>query len=170
MTDYHTVGARYDKGNPWQKRMIPVTAEGKPRGTDLTHRDYLTDSVFGVVLSGDDALVDELAAGVRNPVWGVWFGRKSCIPTEPVFAGVFDSDEAAKGALELRLRDSLSRGGGKVAGKKGGVVAFSILEASAQKAKETVHDIPVSFARREFHARRICRNDGVQPNAQDEGD
>ncbi len=157
MADYHTVGARYDKDDPWQKRMIPTTPDGKPRGTDLTHRDYLADSVFGAVLSGDDALVDEMATGLADPVWGVWLGRKSCIPTEPIFAGVFESEDAARNALAGRLRGSLERGGGKVAGGDSTDVAFSVLEARAGEEDETLLDVPVSFGRREFHARRVRR-------------
>ena len=158
MTDYHTVGARYDKEDPWQKRMIPVTADGKPRGTDLTHRGYLMDSVFGAVISGDDALVAEMSEGLSNPAWGVWFGRKSCIPTEPILVGVFDSDEAARKALDARLRASLERGGGKIAGKcEDEAVKFGLVEVAADEAEETLLDVPVSFKRREFHARRIRR-------------
>ena len=157
MPDYHTVGAHYDKDDSWQKRMIPTTPDGKPRGTDLTHRDYLADSVFGAVLSGDDALVDEMATGLADPVWGVWLGRKSCIPTEPIFAGVFESEDAARNALAGRLRGSLERGGGKVAGDDSTDVAFSVLEARAGEEDETLLDIPVSFGRREFHARRVRR-------------
>jgi len=157
MADYHTVGARYDKDDPWQKRMIPTTPDGKPRGTDLTHRDYLADSVFGAVLSGDDALIDEMATGLADPVWGVWLGRKSCIPTEPIFAGVFESEDAARNALAGRLRGSLERSGGKVAGGDSSDVAFSVLEARAGEEDETLLDVPVSFGRREFHARRVRR-------------
>lgn len=159
MPDYHTVGAHYDKDDPWQKRMIPTKAEdGSPKkDATVTHRDYLADSVFGAVLSGDDALVDEMAAGLADPVWGVWLGRKSCIPTEPIFAGVFESEDAARNALAGRLRGSLERGGGKVAGDDSTDVAFSVLEARAGEEDETLLDIPVSFGRREFHARRVRR-------------
>ena len=157
MADYHTVGARYDKDDPWQKRMIPTTPDGKPRGTDLTHRDYLADSGFGAVLSGDDALIDEMATGLADPVWGVWLGRKNCIPTEPILAGVFESEDAARDALAGRLRSSLERGGGKVAGGDSTDVAFSVLEAQAGEEDETLLDVPVSFGRREFHARRVRR-------------
>ena len=156
MVDYHTVGARYNRDVAWQRRMIPTTADGKPRGTDLTHRDYLTDSVFGAILSGDDGMITEIASGLSNPVWGVWFGRKSCIPTEPILVGVFESDDAAKDAIKERFRRSLERGKGKVAGVEGKSVAFSVVEASADEAEETILDVPVSFARREFHARRIA--------------
>ena len=153
MPDYHTVGARYDKDDSWQKRMIPTTPDGKPRGTDVTHRDYLADSVFGAVLSGDDALVSEMAAGLADPAWGVWLGRKNCIPTEPVLAGVFDSEDGAKAALAARWRASCERAG-KTAD---GAVAFAIAEAVAGEEDETLLDVPVSFAKREFHARRIRR-------------
>ena len=160
LTDYHTVGARYSKNDPWQRRMIPTRAEdGKPKDYPTeTHRDYLTDSVFGAVISGDDELVAKMAEGLANPVWGVWLGRKSCIPTEPILVGLFDSDEAARQALDARLRASLERGGGKVGGKsESEAVKFDLVEAAAGEAEETLLDIPVSFNRRQFHARRIRR-------------
>ena len=158
MTDYHTVGARYDKNDPWQKRMIPTTADGKPRGTDLTHRDYLSDSVFGAVLSGDDALVAEMSTALANPVWGVWLGRKSCIPTEPVLAGVFESAETARAGLADRWRRSAERAG-KTIGETT-TAAFSAVEALPGETDETVLDVPVSFAKREFHARGFRRDQG----------
>ena len=157
MADYHTVGGGFDEKDPWRKRMIPISADGKNRRTNVTHRDYLADSVFGAVLSGDDALVDEMATGLADPVWGVWLGRKSCIPTEPIFAGVFESEDAARNALAGRLRGSLERSGGKVAGGDSSDVAFSVLEARAGEEDETILDVPVSFGRREFHARRVRR-------------
>lgn len=159
MPDYHTVGARYDRDDPWQKRMIPTKAEdGSPKkDATVTHRDYLADSVFGAVLSGDDTLVDEMATGLADPVWGVWLGRKNCIPTEPILAGVFESEDAARNALAGRLRGSLERSGGKVAGGDSSDVAFSVLEARAGEEDETLLDVPVSFGRREFHARRVRR-------------
>lgn len=157
MNDYHTVGARYDKENAWQRRMIPTAAEnGKPKpNATLTSRDYLTDSVFGAIFAGDDAFVDEIAEGLSNPVWGVWFGRKNCIPTEPVFAGVFDSEDAAAESLLSRFRGSLKRGAGKVAGKEGENMAFEVEETSADDSEEMLLDVPVSFSRREFQGRRI---------------
>ena len=108
-------------------------------------------------MSGDDALADEMAKGLANPVWGVWFGRKSCIPTEPILAGVFDSENAAREALAGRLRDSLERSGGKLAGDDSTDVAFSVFEVPAGEEDETLLDVPVSFGKREFHARRVRR-------------
>lgn len=161
MTDYHTVGGgrRFVAKHPsWQNLMIPVSADGKDHRTNVTHRDYLSDSVFGAVLSGDDALVAEMAAALENPVWGVWLGRKSCIPTEPVLAGVFESAEAAHAALADRWRRSAERAGKNVGET---TTAFSVVEALPGEADETVLDVPVSFAKRVFHARGIRRDVAV---------
>lgn len=84
ITDYHTVeGTRRASGE-------------KNPNTHLTWRQYLCDSAFGAVLSGGRSLIDELRginglAGIENPMWGLWLGRKACIPTAPVFAGAATS-------------------------------------------------------------------------------
>ncbi len=73
LEDYHTVtGIR--------------RASGKvaPDATVQTYRHYLLDARFGALLEGPDALLAEIAAALRNPVWGVWFGRKCCLPASPV--------------------------------------------------------------------------------------
>jgi CRISPR system Cascade subunit CasD len=48
-----------------------------------------------VVLVGEAALLGRIADALANPVWGIWLGRKACIPTAPVLAGLLDSREDA---------------------------------------------------------------------------
>lgn len=73
LEDYHTVtGIRRASGK---------TDEG---ATVQTYRHYLLDARFGVLLEGPSKLLEEIAAALRNPKWGVWFGRKSCLPASPV--------------------------------------------------------------------------------------
>ena len=57
----------------------------------VTRRQYLLDARFGVILAGDRLVLERAAAALEDPVWGVWFGRKSCIPAEPVFADLFET-------------------------------------------------------------------------------
>jgi CRISPR system Cascade subunit CasD len=61
----------------------------------LTYRQYLTDAAFGVLLEGEAPLLQQLADAVSNPVWGIWLGRKTCIPSAPVFAGLKENRDAA---------------------------------------------------------------------------
>ena len=83
LTDYHTV-------------QDTMKADGsKNKNTHLTWRQYLCDAYFVAVLSGNRLLVEEIGAALRNPAWGIWLGRKACIPTAPVWAGVHDSSDDA---------------------------------------------------------------------------
>lgn len=93
--DYHTVGGGYDKDKERDKMQIPRTADGKAGGTALSYREYLTDVKFSVIVGGDAATLETLAAKLTDPVWGVWFGRKCCVPASPVFQGVYDDKASA---------------------------------------------------------------------------
>lgn len=66
----------------------------------LTHRQYLTDAAFGVILAGNPVFLGEIAIALADPKWGIWLGRKSCIPSAPVFTGLKDNWDAA---LELLI-------------------------------------------------------------------
>ncbi len=65
----------------------------------VTRRQYLLDARFGVVLEGDRLVLERAATALQDPNWGVWFGRKSCIPAEPMCRGLFDSEPQAQRAL-----------------------------------------------------------------------
>ncbi len=86
IVDYHTV----------QKTR---TADGKEKETHLTWRQYLCDAAFAGVLSGERRVVENAGAALRDPAWGLWLGRRSCVPSVPVFAGVHETEEAALGEL-----------------------------------------------------------------------
>lgn len=77
LVDYHTVtGIR--------------RASGKvdDDATVQTYRHYLLDARFGVLLEGPATLLEEIAASLRNPKWGVWLGRKCCLPASPVLVAL----------------------------------------------------------------------------------
>ncbi len=102
LQDYHTVGGGYDPNSATERGSITVSAEdGKPRAKNgqslavLTHRQYLTDASFGVLLEGETSLLKQVADALENPVWGVWLGRKTCVPTAPVLAGLKDDRDMA---------------------------------------------------------------------------
>lgn len=107
-TDFHTVGAAYD--NETQRGFIPTRArDGKPRGTVVTSREYMGDAVFGVLLSGAYELLHHCSRSLDDPRWGVWLGRKCCVPTDMVSQGKHPSRAAAIAHLEEHTKGSVFR-------------------------------------------------------------
>ncbi|MCX6566614.1 MAG: type I-E CRISPR-associated protein Cas5/CasD [Candidatus Aminicenantes bacterium] len=82
LQDYHTV-------------QNTITAEGKTKACHITFRQYLCDVSFGVILSGVPSLLRVIANALENPVWGIWLGRKACIPSAPILAGLRENSEDA---------------------------------------------------------------------------
>jgi len=150
LADYHTVGGGYDshpKGT-WEYRMAVAKAEGGVK-TELTHRDYLLDAAFGVMISASDdaeSLVQEMAKHLENPVWGVWLGRKSCVPTEPVLVGVYPDEESAWSAVSVR------------AARTERTASMALVEVAPDdvEREDVLMDVPISFARRAFATRTVA--------------
>ena len=130
LEDYHTV-------------QNSRTAEGKIKDCHITHRQYLTDAAFGVLLEGDGPLLRRIAAALANPKWGLWLGRKACIPTAPVLAGLKENPQDA-------LRLLIGEASLETLTRQEEVESFA-------EGRDAVSDVPVSFAvgDRRFSPRRI---------------
>lgn len=130
MEDYHTVKETR-------------SADGKVKDTAvLTHRTYLNDAAFAVVLSGNSETIRALGNALADPVWGVWLGRKACIPSAPIMRGIFDSEEAALQKL--------------IAGRTIQDFTRQREAASFSDGTDTLMDEPISFGMvRQFAPRRV---------------
>jgi CRISPR system Cascade subunit CasD len=81
--DYHTVQHTRD-------------AKGKMKSDAvLTYRQYLNDALFIALFEGERIFLEDVANGLQDPIWGVWLGRKACIPSAPVYVGIFPSQQEA---------------------------------------------------------------------------
>ena len=137
LEDFHTTGGGYDKKT--QPQFIPRKASGGPcPNPTVSRRQYLLDACFGVILAGDRAVLDQAAAALQDPVWGVWFGRKSCIPAAPVFRGIFSVCTEAERTL---IGDAP-------------IDQFTRLEevANFDAGTDSYNDQPVSFGKSESSA------------------
>lgn len=104
LSDYHTIGGGYDKKNPAEVMHIPKRASGASiDNAVLTRRTYLTDARFIAVFQGEFAIIEKISAALLNPKWGVWFGRKTCIPAMPLSPVIAASARAALAELLQRL-------------------------------------------------------------------
>ncbi len=91
LRDYHTVGGGYDEPQLLNAKGEPKLSGGKPH-TEPTWRYYLCDASFLVVVQSDSETIAQLAHAIQFPVWPLFLGRKSCVPTRPPFDGVDEYD------------------------------------------------------------------------------
>ena len=154
-------------GSGGMTRVLPVgrtmdfhTVQGTRRATGgikdchITNRHYLHDSEFYVFIPGPRSVLEDAARALQDPVWGLWIGRKCCIPSVPVLGGVFATEaEALEQMLNAPLEcftherevDSFEMGNDSLPDQ-----AESFLSASRQFAPRRVMRVP---------ARVPCRKD-----------
>lgn len=61
--------------------------------TYITNRNYLSDAIFLAGLeSSDTELLAVIEAAMKNPVFPLFLGRRSCPPTMPLILGIRDTD------------------------------------------------------------------------------
>ena len=148
ITDFHTVGGGFDeKKSAYENQSIVRNAKGKPGNTVVTRREYLLDAKFAVILSGEDALLEKMDTALRNPKWGVWLGRKSCIPVAPVAQGCHESQEKSLAAVKEAYK--------KMHGKECEFRKTISDVASFAEGSDSYMDVPLDFGKREFSVRRI---------------
>jgi CRISPR system Cascade subunit CasD len=149
LEDYHTV-------------LETRLASGKPNpDAVVTRRQYLLDARFGIILQGDRDLLERAATALQDPTWGVWLGRKCCIPAAPVLVGLHESQEAAWRAISevCKLKEEAP------------MEDFTTVVEVHQFADGTdsINDQPVSFGdgsssapdKRQFATRRIAVKPGT---------
>jgi CRISPR system Cascade subunit CasD len=147
LVDFHTVGGGYDRKA--EKQHIVRTADDKTGGTVVTRREYLQDARFGVVLRGDARFLEEIESALLDPRWGIWLGRKSCVPASPICQGLFDSEEAAEEHLCGVDRPKLTHPEGPRPRRYTEVATFD-------EGTDTIMDRPLDFAGRRFAPRRVA--------------
>ncbi|MGA0587716.1 type I-E CRISPR-associated protein Cas5/CasD [Dyella sp. KRB-257] len=86
-----TMGVRHDRPGvlkrDYQTAQNIISADrSKVHETAVTTRDYLADAVFLVGLeSPERSLLERVHAALQNPFWPLALGRKSYVPSEPVW-------------------------------------------------------------------------------------
>lgn len=140
--DFQTAGGEHRQGKVYGV----VNAEGKKGGTVTSTRHYLADADFLVGLESDDLeFLRRLESAVKNPHWQTFLGRKSFVPSLPVYV--------KNGLLEnVSLEDGL-----QPLEKTNGKDFRRVVEVliNDPEATEVRQDVPLSFAERRFTNRRV---------------
>ena len=96
-------------------------------------------------------MLDEISAALRDPKWGIWLGRKCCIPASPLLVARPGDRSAVWGEL-------LKRAG--YSGTESEAQFDRVLEVAAtDSGADMIEDMPVSFGAPigERHAPRWIR-------------
>jgi CRISPR system Cascade subunit CasD len=83
------------------------------------------------------------AQGLQTPVWDLYLGRKSCVPTDLVYRNTFDTeDDAVMKALTIAKDKSL-------------VEDFRVLDGEHEGDEVlTLNDVPLQFGERKVYRDR----------------
>ena len=90
LRDFHTAGGGTFRGS--REYFAPTSSGGKGKNPVVTERHYLQDASFLVGLEGDADLIATIESSLKDPVWPLSLGRRSCPPSEPVLVGVGSED------------------------------------------------------------------------------
>lgn len=136
LEDFHTIGGGYAPEEDWQS--LPRSADNKTlKNPVVSQRHYLLDARFGVLLEGDRLFIEQVAAALRNPKWGIWLGRKCCLPASPVLVAVAQTRDAGLRCLLTRASYAESCS----------LEQFDHVEDATQgdQTPEMLNDSPVAF-------------------------
>jgi len=149
LRDFHMVGSGYDDKDPWQTLLIPKTADGKKAvggGTKITYRYYLQDAFFAVVIEVPSEKAEMLTQALQQPVWDLYLGRKSCVPTDLVYRDCFATDnEAIAHASTIAQEKSLLEDFRVTDGEHEGDEGDEVL---------TLNDVPICFGEHKVYQDR----------------
>jgi CRISPR-associated protein (Cas_Cas5) len=65
---------------------------------------YLNEARFIATFEGDSETITSAAEHLENPLWGVWFGRKTCLPAMPLSPVTAEDSPSAARILLDRVR------------------------------------------------------------------
>jgi len=141
MVDYHTA-------------MNVIKADGGGTGTVTSHRYYLSDARFLVGLESEDlGLLEKIDDALRRPIWPLFLGRKSFVPSVPVFlpGSSIMMGKKLEQALEdypfIRMREWERMPLEDLR---------EVIESKESRAGDlTRNDVPLDFDRRRFGLRQV---------------
>jgi CRISPR system Cascade subunit CasD len=152
-----SMGVRHDRpGVPkrdYQTAQHIISADrSKIHETAVTTRDYLADAAFLVGMEcGDRSFLERMHAALRDPAWPLALGRKSYVPSEPIWI--------ENGVQDVPLRDTLARWPWITSQRRWEELPEKLLVSFESEDGSGVlkMDQPLSsFAERRFGARFVC--------------
>lgn len=110
----------------------------------MTYRYYLQDMAYAVALQVPEPMAHEITQALTHPAWDLYLGRKTCVPSEFIYQGIFDSASEA-----LNAGQSLAR-------EKKRAFTLRVLQGEHFGEVITLNDVPLQFgAHKQYQERRV---------------
>lgn len=81
-----------------------IHADRKSHSTQILYRDYLADAAFHVALDGPEDLIHRLFLSLKRPMFPVYLGRKSYVPSLPTLypgsESLFEDGQSSEQVLD----------------------------------------------------------------------
>ena len=111
MRDFHTVQTVPSKVKRPASRRAAIEAVGRDINTSITFRDYRTDVAIAVAVWGKESewSLAELATALREPVFPLYMGRKSCPLSAPVNPRIVQGSDPLAAIRAVRIPEWLGQ-------------------------------------------------------------
>jgi len=161
--DKLTMGVRVDHegrmARDWHTALDVAKAGGGPtKDCEPSQRYYLADADFLVAINGDATFLSELQAALISPVWPLFLGRKSFVPSQPVWLrdGLIADDDIEAVLRRHPWHRSANTLHDAVPSRLR--LALEIATSGSTPCQDVIeprHDVPLSFADRRFTVRHV---------------
>ncbi len=137
MVDFHTIRSKH-----------LLNAQGKLRGksgeysTLTSRRTYLQDAFFTIAITGKHEVLNSLVEALTKPKWPIYLGRKSCVPSRPVYDGLSEEYESLEQAIQ------------EIPSPEKGVM---LIETEATQEGTSLERRDVNVGQRIFRSRSVTR-------------
>lgn len=163
-------GVRIDQpGQLLRDFQVAISQDGR-RSMPLSYRYYLADSVFVAAIEGETELISGLHDALNDPVYPLYLGRRSCVPSGKIVLGIRETD------VDQALREEKWHAAAWYQERqKAKHVALEIVRDALdpEELGETVRDVPLNFSpeSREYGWRTVhrpLRHRVMTPNGSEE--
>lgn len=147
-------------GKDFQTAQEVAVASGGTTQNLLSNRYYLADAAFLVALEGPIALLEELYESLKRPVWPLFLGRKSYVPSTPFYLtdGLLRDVDVNVALISYPLLASANEYTRRLKSvEEGRSEKIRLVSETDEVSHEVRNDQPRSFAlgRREFGQRFV---------------
>jgi len=135
-------------------------ASGGLKPTNVSNRYYLADASFLVALEGPEPLLSDIDSALRNPRWQIYLGRKSFLPSMPVWVqdGLLEATTVEEVFQSQPCYRTCRLAESEIDRTRNKIRLRCVIDAEYGLHDAVRVDVPLSFESREFLPRYVTNS------------